>query len=106
MAASTTQPRRSSADSGPRTRARYRARQDSLQRQNKASELAERWSSLVPSSRWGRRTGASSCGDAGEVVMCAPCRGCGGSRECGSGLALLELRAHVVWVLVDDPGDE
>jgi hypothetical protein len=23
-----------------------------------------------------------------------------------SGLALLELRAHVVWVLVDDPGDE
>src|SRR5918996_525386 len=105
MAASTTHPRRSSADSGPRTRARYRALQDSLQRQKSASELAERWSSRVPSSRSGRRTGASSLGGAGEVVMCAPCRGAAVAGM-WSGLALLEKCAHVVWVLVNDPGDE
>src|SRR5919106_1779121 len=53
----------------------------------------------------GRRTGASSRGDAVEVVMCAPCRGAAVA-EMSSGLALLEQRAHVVRVLVDDPGDE
>src|SRR5215218_9766306 len=105
MAASTTQPRRSSADSGPRTRAKYLARHDSLQRQNSASELADRWSRLVPSRRCGRRTGASIRGSGGEVVMCAPCRRRGG-REVGSGSALIEQRSDVVWVLVDDPGDE
>src|SRR5215207_3162710 len=102
MTASTTQPRRSSADSRPRT---YRTLQDSAQRQNSASELAERWSSRVPSRRWGRRTGASSRGDAVEVIMCAPCRGAAVA-EIGSGVALLKQRAHVVRVLVDDPGNK
>src|SRR4051794_8188008 len=105
MAASTTQPRRMSADSGPWTRARYRLRQDSLQRQNSASELAERWSSGVPSRRLGKRTGASRRAGAEEVVMCAPCRGAAVA-EVRSGLARVKQRAHVLGVLVDNPGDE